>query len=37
MEAAILDKLVTYDLARLMEGATECSTSDFGRAMVERM
>ncbi len=37
MEAAILDKVVTYDLARLMEGATEVSTSAFGRAMVDRM
>ncbi len=37
MEAAILDKLVTYDFARLMEGATEVSTSGFGRAMIERM
>ena len=37
MEAAILDKVVTYDLARLMEGATEVSTSAFGRAMIERM
>jgi isocitrate dehydrogenase len=37
MEAAILDRIVTYDLARLMEGATESSTSDFGRAMIERM
>jgi isocitrate dehydrogenase len=37
MEAAILDRIVTYDLARLMEGATESSTSAFGRAMIERM
>ena len=37
MEAAILDKVVTYDLARLMEGATEVSTSAFGRAMIDRM
>ena len=37
MEAAILDRLVTYDFARLMEGATEVSTSAFGRAMIERM
>jgi isocitrate dehydrogenase len=35
--AAISDKQVTYDLARLMEGATEVSTSAFGRAMIERM
>jgi isocitrate dehydrogenase len=37
MEAAILEKIVTYDFARLMDGATEVSTSAFGRAMVERM
>jgi isocitrate dehydrogenase len=37
MEAAILDKVVTYDFARQMEGATEVSCSGFGRAMIERM
>ena len=37
MEAAIGDKVVTYDFARLMEGATEVSCSEFGEAMVERM
>ena len=37
MEATILDRVVTYDFARLMEGATEVSTSAFGRAMIERM
>jgi isocitrate dehydrogenase len=37
MEAAIMDKQVTYDFARLMEGATEVSCSAFGRAMIERM
>jgi isocitrate dehydrogenase len=37
MEATILDKVVTYDFARLMDGATEVSTSAFGRAMVERL
>jgi len=35
--AAISDKQVTYDLARLMEGANEISCSAFGRAMIERM
>ena len=35
--AAICDKQVTYDFARLMEGAHEVSTSAFGRAMIERM
>jgi len=37
MEAAISDKQVTYDFARLMEGANEISCSAFGRAMMERM
>jgi isocitrate dehydrogenase len=37
MEAAIVDKQVTYDFARLMEGANEVSCSAFGRAMIERM
>jgi isocitrate dehydrogenase len=35
--AAISDKQVTYDFARLMEGANEVSCSAFGRAMIERM
>jgi isocitrate dehydrogenase len=35
--AAIVDKQVTYDFARLMEGANEISCSAFGRAMIERM
>ena len=37
MEAAISDKQVTYDFARLMDGANEISCSAFGRAMIERM
>ncbi|MHB8644120.1 MAG: NADP-dependent isocitrate dehydrogenase [Gaiellaceae bacterium] len=37
LEAAISDKVVTYDFARLLEGAQEVSTSGFGRAMIERM
>ena len=37
MEAAIADKIVTYDFARLMEGATEVKCSAFGQAMIERM
>ncbi len=35
--AAISDKQVTYDLARLMEGANEISCSEFGQAMIARM
>ncbi len=37
MEAAIGDKQVTYDFARLMEGANEVSCSAFGDAMIARM
>jgi len=37
LEAAIADKIVTYDFARLMEDATEVKTSEFAAAMVERM
>jgi isocitrate dehydrogenase len=37
LEAAIQAKQVTYDFARVLEGATEVSTSGFGRAMIERM
>ena len=37
MEAAITDKMVTYDFARLMTGATQVSCSGFGKAMVARM
>jgi isocitrate dehydrogenase len=37
LEAAISDKVVTYDFARMLDDATEVSTSGFGRAMIERM
>ena len=37
MEAAIGDKQVTYDFARLMDGAEELSCSAFGDAMIARM
>jgi isocitrate dehydrogenase len=37
MQAAINDKVVTYDFARLMTGATQVSCSGFGDAMIERM
>jgi isocitrate dehydrogenase len=37
MEAAIAEKIVTYDFARLMEDATEVKTSEFGTAIIERM
>ena len=37
MEAAIQSKKVTYDFARLMDGATQVSCSGFGQVMVEHM
>ena len=37
MEAAITDKVVTYDFARLMDGAQEVSCSAFGDALIARM
>jgi isocitrate dehydrogenase len=37
LEATIRDRIVTYDFARLTEGATEVSTSAFATAMIERM
>ncbi len=37
MEVSILQKRVTYDFARLMEGATQVSCSGFGQVMIENM
>ena len=37
MEKTILQKTVTYDFARLMEGATQLSCSGFGSAMIANM
>ena len=37
MDGAISDKQVTYDFARLMEGATKVKTSEFADRMIERM
>ena len=37
MEKAIASKRVTYDFARLMEGATQVSCSGFGDVMIENM
>ena len=37
MEKAILSKKVTYDFARVLEGATQVSCSGFGEAMIENM
>lgn len=34
---AILSKKVTYDFARLMEGATQVSCSGFGQVMIDHM
>ena len=37
LQAAISDRIVTYDLARLMKGAVEVRTSEFADAIIERM
>jgi isocitrate dehydrogenase len=37
MEGAIGAKTVTYDFARLMEGATQVKCSEFGRAVIQHM
>jgi isocitrate dehydrogenase len=37
LEKAIQSRTVTYDFARLMEGAHEVSCSEFGRAIVRHM
>ncbi|MBW8004418.1 MAG: isocitrate dehydrogenase (NADP(+)) [candidate division NC10 bacterium] len=37
MEQTIQKKVVTYDFARLMEGATEVKCSHFGDAIIENM
>ena len=37
IEATIADKIVTYDFARMMDGATEVKTSGFAKAIVERL
>jgi isocitrate dehydrogenase len=37
LEATIAEKIVTYDFARLTEGAHEVKTSEFAAAVVERL
>ncbi|MCR2821906.1 NADP-dependent isocitrate dehydrogenase [Lederbergia panacisoli] len=37
VEKTIESKVVTYDFARLMEGATEVKTSEFATALIENM
>jgi len=37
MEKSILSKRVTYDFARLLDGATQVSCSGFGQVMIEHM
>ncbi|MDB5816437.1 MAG: Isocitrate dehydrogenase [Rhizobacter sp.] len=37
LEKAILSKRVTYDFARLMDGATQVSCSGFGQVMIDQM
>jgi isocitrate dehydrogenase len=37
MDRTIADKVVTYDFARLMDGAKEVKTSEFGDALIRSM
>jgi isocitrate dehydrogenase len=37
MDGAIAAKTVTYDFARLMDGATELKTSEFADAVIANM
>jgi isocitrate dehydrogenase len=37
MDATIGQKTVTYDFARLMEGATKVKCSEFGDALISNM
>ena len=37
MDGAIAAKTVTYDFARMMEGAKEVSTSGFGDALISNL
>ncbi len=37
VDKTIADKVVTYDFARMMDGATEVKCSEFATAMMERM
>jgi isocitrate dehydrogenase len=37
MEKTLAQKIVTYDFARLMEGATEVKCSEFGQALIGNM
>jgi isocitrate dehydrogenase len=37
LEATIAERIVTYDFARLMEGATEVKTSEFAAAICDRL
>jgi isocitrate dehydrogenase len=37
MQKSITSKKVTYDFARLMEGATQVSCSGFGEVLIENM
>ena len=37
IEKTIQQKRVTYDLHRLMDGATKLKTSEYGSAIIENM
>ena len=37
LERTILDKTVTYDFERMLEGATKLKTSEFAAHMIQNM
>jgi isocitrate dehydrogenase len=37
LERTILDKIVTYDFARMLPDAAEVKCSEFAKAIVERL
>lgn len=37
LKTTIKDRIVTYDLARQIKGATEVKCSEFAKAVVKRM
>jgi len=37
VQKTILAKIVTYDLARQLKGATQVKCSEFGRAIIDNM
>jgi isocitrate dehydrogenase len=37
IESAVADRIVTYDFARLMDGAAEVRCSEFASAVADRL